>query len=131
MNMEYNVSFCKAMDERADIENFFKRFEIMYGAKGRKYNPYLTQINMCGPPTFSAPFYAQESFKKFKEDGIVQHYSVKYDKINEKKGMLSIGYIIENYDMEMRHYLVKTKTRKEDDCRWEEKLILSFPPICI
>lgn len=114
MNMEYNVSFTQEMVKRADIENFFKSFEIMYGAEGRKYNPYLIQINMCGLPTFSAPLHAQNTFDKFKKNGIVQHYSVKYDKINEKKGMLSIGYIIENCDMEMRHYLVKTKVRKED-----------------
>lgn len=115
MNMEYNVSFTKAIDNKATIENFFKNFEMLYGAEGRKYNPYLIQINI-GDPVFFAPFYALESFNKFKEDGIVQHFSVKYDEINEKKGILSIGYIIEGCNMEMRHYLVKTKVRKEDVC---------------
>lgn len=120
MNMEYNVSFTKAIDNKTVVENFFKRFEIMYGAEGRVCNPYLIQIHLSGLPTFSAPLYAQNAFDTFKEDGIVQHCSVKYDKINEKKGILSIGYIIENCNMEIRHYLVKTKVRKEDVCDREQ-----------
>lgn len=114
MNMEYNVSFTKAIEHKATIENFFKNFEMMYGATSCNKNPYLTKIKMSGNTLFTAPFYALNKFKIFKEDGVVQHFSVKYDEINEKKGILSIGYIIEDCDMEMRHYIVKTKVRKED-----------------
>jgi hypothetical protein len=114
MNMEYNVSFTKAIDNKATIENFFKNFEMMYGATSCNKNPYLTKIKMSGYTLSTAPLYALSRFKTFKEDGVVQHFSIKYDEINEKKGILSIGYIIEDCNMEMRHYLVKTKVRKED-----------------
>lgn len=103
------------------MNSCFKEFELSYHAKGCKNNPYLTQIKFkvmdC---IITAPTAIESSLKKLVESHIVQSYKIEYTKINEKKSFLSIGYIIEGCNMEMRHYLVKTKVRKEDACDREQ-----------